>query len=373
MILNKVLILESEYISQELLKTFFIGNELQITGSSIEAFKILKSFHPNIIIINSTLGGLNGYDTCELLIKSPENKNIPIIFLSDNPSLEEKQRVYGLGAFSYISKPYDIHEFKNKIDQAIATNTSLINLTDNITNLQGELDLSYSSVLNIQHNLSLMQYIVEFLQNSLFCHDYQSLFKLLFSTINKFGSSCVLFIQTDTDSIIQSENGIIHEIEHEIIKIPVAEKITLFGNNRALFSWPSVRLLVRNIHDNSDYFSYLMEGIEATVKAINTEGELLTAVDNLQDQNYQSQKKASNLFTEMNMSLKETFLSLGFSSLSQDEEDRLNDCVDSYSEQILQLLTDIGDNNDVIKGKINKLKKSEVKIIDEEDNEIDFF
>ena len=306
--LHKVLILEPERISQELLKTYFLDGEIKVTGSSIEAFKILKDFRPNLILINSSLGGLNGYDTCELITQSPENKNIPVIFLTDNPSTEEKKRAYGLGAFNYISKPYDIKEFKNKVDLALSTNSHLITSENNLKNITSELNSSYSSVLDMQNKMALMQYINDFLKSSLFCHDYKTLIKLIVSTINKFGSSCVIYIENNSNPIIESENNIVHEIEYEIIKVPVTEKVTMFGNNRAIFSWPSVRVLVRNIYDNSDYITFLMDSIEATINTIKTESELLTSVDELQEQNYKSQEEASTLFSAMNNSLKEIFL-----------------------------------------------------------------
>ncbi len=371
--INKVLIFESDHVSQELFKSYFVDSEIKITASSIEGFNILKDFQPNLIIINSSLGGLSGYDTCELLIKSPKNQNIPIIFLSDNPCVEDKKRVYGLGAFEYISKPYDILYFNRTIEKAISSNTHLNSLSDNIEKLKVELDLSYSSVLSIQNNLSLMQYIIDFLQNSLFCHDYESLFRLLFTTINKFSSSGVLLLQTNKAPIIQNEDGVVHELEKEIINLPVTDRVTLFGKNRALYVSPHARLLIRNVHDNSDYFSYLMDGIEAAVKAINTESDLLNTVDDLQSQNYESQDKASMLFNDMNLSLKAIFLSLGVSALSQDEEDKLNDCVDLYSEKIIQLLIKIGDNNHQIRDKINKLKESKVQVVSKPDDEVDFF
>lgn|GEM_PF-2903999 len=362
---KKVLILEPEKISQELLKTFFIDAETKTTDNSNDAFKILENFSPTLILINPKINGLNGYNTCELIKKLPEYKNIPVIFLSDAASFEEKRLAYGVGGFDFISKPYDILTFKNKIDNAVATHSYVNNLTENIDNLKDEVEFSYASALNIQNNLALMQHIFEFLRRSLACNDYQSVVKLFFETTKKVGSSCVLEITTGDEKIIESDSDIIHKIENDIISMPVESRVTIFGNNRALYCWPSIRVLVRNNQDNCDYFTYLLDGMEAAVSAIKKSSELLNAVNSLQSQNQDSQEQVSELFNQMNKTIKDIVLSLGLvSSLDADEEDKLNDCMDVFSGRISNLLTDIDANNYKIREKIYQLKESEADIVD---------
>ena len=103
---------------------------------------------------------------------------------------------------------------------------------------------------------------------------------------------------------------------------------------------------------------------------------MLDSVEQLQAKNRTSQDKVSSSFNKMNNELKDIFLSLGLvSSLDPDEEERLQDCVDYYREDITNLLDDMNENNRLMKDKINKLKLSTPdQLIDNtKQNDIKFF
>ncbi|MCU7834888.1 MAG: response regulator [gamma proteobacterium symbiont of Taylorina sp.] len=336
----KIFVIEHEKSAQYFMSAFFSDFQIEITGSGEKALELINAYKPELILLTIDSLDIDGYSICEKIKNNESSKNIPVIFLSEQKDLQDKLKAYGVGATDYIVKPFDVIEFKNKIDQVLISN-------QRIKDFEYQLSQSYSAVLDVQNNAAMSQSIIEFLQANLFCHDIASLFKLFFNTTSKFSSSCVLQIQGNNETFIQSDTGNIHQIEHEILNIADNfNRVHLFGEGRAIYNWQHATLLVRNIHDNSDNLTVLMDGVDATVKAINIENELLESVNSLKSSNDIIKDKVMDVFTEMNGTLKETFLSLGLvSSLSLEEEDSLADYLEIYQKKINSLLDELGDNN----------------------------
>jgi len=59
--------------------------------------------------------GLTGFEVCELLQKDPKLANIPIIIVSAKDDPASKEKAIALGAKDYISKPFGVDTFLEKI------------------------------------------------------------------------------------------------------------------------------------------------------------------------------------------------------------------------------------------------------------------
>lgn len=71
-----------------------------------EALEKLKSFKPQIMILDLMLPKINGYDVCKKL----EDENIGIIMLTAKNDIVDKIIGLELGADDYLTKPFDIRE-----------------------------------------------------------------------------------------------------------------------------------------------------------------------------------------------------------------------------------------------------------------------
>lgn len=59
----------------------------------------------DLVLLDAEMPGLSGFDVCEQLKRSPETKDIPIIFVTSHADVERETRALGLGAIDFISKP----------------------------------------------------------------------------------------------------------------------------------------------------------------------------------------------------------------------------------------------------------------------------
>jgi DNA-binding response OmpR family regulator len=87
---------------------------------SQENFKVLVALHgrqaieralavpgPDLIVMDVSMPGLDGYATCRLLKADPSTAHIPIIFVTAASALDERLKGFQAGGVDYVLKPYD--------------------------------------------------------------------------------------------------------------------------------------------------------------------------------------------------------------------------------------------------------------------------
>lgn len=110
---NSRVLVVADYTSQpDLLHDYLIGFGLNIltanTGES--GIAIAKETQPDIILLDTILPGLNGFETCRHLKSIEATRRIPIIFITALGSTVDKVRGLTLGAVDFITKPIQSEE-----------------------------------------------------------------------------------------------------------------------------------------------------------------------------------------------------------------------------------------------------------------------
>jgi PAS domain S-box-containing protein len=62
--------------------------------------------HPDLILLDVLMPGLDGYETCRRLKASNDTKDIPVIFMTAMAETEHKVKGFAAGAVDYITKPF---------------------------------------------------------------------------------------------------------------------------------------------------------------------------------------------------------------------------------------------------------------------------
>lgn len=69
------------------------------------ALEIARTQHPDLILLDAVMPGMDGYAVCRELFSVPETSDIPVIFVTALKSPEDETRALGAGAADFISKP----------------------------------------------------------------------------------------------------------------------------------------------------------------------------------------------------------------------------------------------------------------------------
>ena len=61
--------------------------------------------HPDLILLDIMMPGLDGYEVCLRLKANPQTQGIPVVFLTAKSAVEDEKRGLEIGAVDYITKP----------------------------------------------------------------------------------------------------------------------------------------------------------------------------------------------------------------------------------------------------------------------------
>lgn len=86
-----------------------------------EAWEAVKSYDPQLILLDVFLNGVDGLDICRRLKTSTYTRHIPIIMFSSYPRVAETA-MSEFGADDFIAKPFEINELVRKIHRVISKN-----------------------------------------------------------------------------------------------------------------------------------------------------------------------------------------------------------------------------------------------------------
>jgi len=89
------------------------GFEVFSLSSADEAFEIVKSFNPHLILLDVKLGDQDGRNICLKLKRDPETNLIKIILYSAFPETSVEYSKYG--ADEFIVKPYEFNHLVERI------------------------------------------------------------------------------------------------------------------------------------------------------------------------------------------------------------------------------------------------------------------
>lgn len=119
--MNKILIVDDEIKILKILKLILIkeGYEVKTVKSGEESLLAVKNYIPSLIIMDLNLPGMNGVET---MLKVKENINPQFVFITAHGDMKTAVKAIKLGAYNFLSKPFDNDEFLGIVKGALAAN-----------------------------------------------------------------------------------------------------------------------------------------------------------------------------------------------------------------------------------------------------------
>lgn len=83
------------------------------------ALKSIEQVPPDLILLDITMPGMNGYEVCQVLKNQPTTQEIPIIFISALDAVLDKVQAFEVGGSDYITKPFQGQEVIARIENQL--------------------------------------------------------------------------------------------------------------------------------------------------------------------------------------------------------------------------------------------------------------
>ncbi len=93
-----------------------LGHKLLVAKSGEDALKVAQWAHPDLILLDIMMAGIDGFETCAKLKEDPQTEEIAVIFLSALDDTEDKIKGLSLGAVDYIAKPFQAEEVIARVE-----------------------------------------------------------------------------------------------------------------------------------------------------------------------------------------------------------------------------------------------------------------
>lgn len=126
-----IFIVDDSKTNLEYLLTFLTdaGFAVFTFQSGEELIAQIKQQMPNIILLDVVMSGIDGFETCKILKKHPDTKDIPVIFMTGLSEPIDKVKGLSLGAVDYITKPIQPEEVLARINVHLRLQKEIIRRT----------------------------------------------------------------------------------------------------------------------------------------------------------------------------------------------------------------------------------------------------
>src|SRR3990172_312971 len=117
---TRILAVDDEYLIRWTLKKNLekAGYVVFAAETGEEALRIIKEDAPDLALLDIKLPGIDGFELLEKALKIDQGL-IPIM-LTAQEEIDQVVKAMKLGAFDYISKPFDFKKVKLSVEKALA-------------------------------------------------------------------------------------------------------------------------------------------------------------------------------------------------------------------------------------------------------------
>ena len=109
-----------EYVLQQ------AGYEVVTATDGVEGLRRATSEHPDLIILDIMLPGLDGFEVCHRMRQRSETANIPILIISAKARQDDKDTGFRVGADDYLTKPAEPAEILAKVETLLAGTSKIV-------------------------------------------------------------------------------------------------------------------------------------------------------------------------------------------------------------------------------------------------------
>jgi DNA-binding response OmpR family regulator len=92
-----------------------------VARNGTEALQIVKTFTPDVVLLDIMMPDVNGYEICQYIKSQKKLQNTHVVFLSAKSSEADKEKGISLGASLYIAKPFSTRLIVSQIKSLLAT------------------------------------------------------------------------------------------------------------------------------------------------------------------------------------------------------------------------------------------------------------
>ncbi|MDP2106224.1 MAG: response regulator, partial [Desulfobulbaceae bacterium] len=122
---SKILLVDDYPLNNALLARALPEHKIAIATNGQDALDMVAMEMPDLILLDITMPGIDGYEVCRRLKQQPCTRDIPIIFLTGLDDSASITQGFQVGGIDYITKPIDIAAVQARVKNHLILKRSL--------------------------------------------------------------------------------------------------------------------------------------------------------------------------------------------------------------------------------------------------------
>lgn len=112
------------------------GYRIRPVTSGEQALKAIEAEAPDLILLDITMPGIDGYEVCRRLKADPRWRDLPVLFISALNQADDKLRAFQAGGVDYVSKPFQFEEVDARVRTHLALRQQRLSLQESLARQQ---------------------------------------------------------------------------------------------------------------------------------------------------------------------------------------------------------------------------------------------
>lgn len=271
-----IMIVDDETLNHDLMKRILEDSYGVVSVTSGEScLEQLEKSLPDVILLDIKMPGMDGYEVCKTIKSNSSWKEIPVIFISADDSLESQLNGYEHGAEAYFIKPINKEKLLDKVGE-------VLEYQDAREQQARHAEQAGKVAMQAMATSSDLGQVLRFMQSSFTAVDYDALSEMLFETIKNFDLEACIQIRTDIDTVSLCQAGMSSPLEASILHYARNKGRIVDSGSKSIFNNQHISIMVKNMPlDNEirygnikDNICYLLEAAEARIISLQSELEL---------------------------------------------------------------------------------------------------
>lgn len=124
--------------------------------SGKQAFKVMEKEMPDLVLLDISMPGMDGYEMCERLKADPGMRGVPVIFLTGMSGQENEFKGLRHGAVDYITKPFPLEILRARVETHLALKLARERLQNYNYALEAQVELRTQELREAHERLKVL-------------------------------------------------------------------------------------------------------------------------------------------------------------------------------------------------------------------------
>lgn len=120
--MKTVLVADDKATGRELVRTVLEkdGYTVVEAGDGVEALRFAREKHPDLIILDLHMPGLDGFGVIQELRREAQFERTPVVALTASAMQGDRERAMSVGFTGYITKPIRLGALRGEVERLLA-------------------------------------------------------------------------------------------------------------------------------------------------------------------------------------------------------------------------------------------------------------